>query len=98
MFVFIVNHFEIRDTKIGYINKNGFLIMRNNYHGGSNMVMKMIKNGLFNVASLLESIQSSELIMTIAQHYVLDESIVRSVIGEMVLNLRPKNIKKVFTF
>ena len=56
----------------------------------------MIKNGLVNVASHLVSVQSSDLMMTIAQHYVLDERIVKSVTGEMVLDPRLDDIKKVF--
>ena len=39
-------------------------------------------------------IQSSELIMSITQHYVLDEKIVRVVTREMVLDIRPDNIER----
>ena len=34
--------------------------------------------------------------MTLDQHYVLDELLVRSVIGELVLDLKWDNIEKVF--
>ena len=71
--------------------------MYNNLHKRSDMVTKMIRNILVNAPSHLVSIQSSKLIMTITQHYVPDERIVRSVIGEMVLlDLRLDNIEKVF--
>ena len=48
------------------------------------------------MTSHLVSMQSFELMMTITQHYVLDEQIVKRLIGEMVLDLRPDNIEKVF--
>ncbi len=34
--------------------------------------------------------------MALAENYVLKERVVKSIIGEIILDLRPKNIKKVF--
>ena len=34
--------------------------------------------------------------MTLTKHYVLEEKVVKSIIGEIFLDLQPKNIEKVF--
>jgi hypothetical protein len=60
------------------------------------MVSQMIRVGLVSVASHLVSVQSSELIMEMAQHYVADERIVKSVTGDIILDLHPDNIERVF--
>ena len=60
------------------------------------MVSPLIRSGLVNAASHLVSVQSLEVIMTLAKHFVLIERVVKSVIGEIFLDLCPKNIEKVF--
>ena len=56
----------------------------------------LIQSGLVNIASHQTSVQSSDLIMTLAHHYVLEEKAVKSVTREIVLGLKPQNIEKVF--
>ncbi len=60
------------------------------------MVSTVIKYGLVNAASRPTSVQSSKLIMTFVEHYVPEEKVVKSVTGEIVLDLKPRNIEKVF--
>ena len=50
------------------------------------------------MASHLMLVQSSNLIMKLAQHFVPKERVVKSVIGEVVLDLRVDNIEQVFHF
>ena len=59
------------------------------------MVSTFIKRGLVIVASYPVYVQSSELIMTLAHYYVPIEKVVKSVTGEIVLDIRPQNIEKV---
>lgn len=40
-------------------------------------------------------VQSSKLVMTLAQHFVPEERVVKSVTSEVVLDLRPDNIERV---
>ena len=47
----------------------------------------LIQSGLVSVASHPMSVQSAKLVMTLAQHFVLEERVVMSVIGEVVLDL-----------
>ena len=56
----------------------------------------MIRNGLVSTATHLVSLQSSELIMVITHHYVLDDKIIRVVKGEVVLDLTPNSIERAF--
>ena len=60
------------------------------------MIFALIRSRLVNVASHPISIQSSKLIMALAKNYVLEVRVVKSIIGEIVLDLRPKNIEKKF--
>ncbi len=59
------------------------------------MVSSLIQSGWVNMASHPTLVQSFELIMTLAHHYIPEE-VVKSVTGEIVLDLRPHNIKNVF--
>ena len=56
----------------------------------------LIHSGLVNAASHPGTVQSAELIMTVSRHFVPDERVVKSISGEVVLDLRPDNIERVF--
>ena len=60
------------------------------------MVSTMIKLRLGNATSHPPFLQSSKLTMTLVENYVPKEKVVKSVTREIVLDLRPQNIKKVF--
>lgn len=60
------------------------------------MVSALIRSGLVNAALHPVLVQSSELIMALVENYVSEERVVKNIIGEIVLDLRPKNIEKVF--
>ena len=60
------------------------------------MVLKLIRLGLVNATSHPTSVQSSELIMALVENYVREEKVVQSSIREIVLDLRPRNIEKIF--
>lgn len=62
------------------------------------MISSLIRSGIVNAASHLISIQSLELIMALVENYVSEERVVKSITGEIMLDLRPKNIEKVFHF
>ncbi len=64
-------HIEIRDTKLGHNDQNVFLTLCNNPKERSAMVFSLIQSGLVNATSHPISVQSFELIMTLAQHYIL---------------------------
>ena len=49
-----------------------------------------------NVTAHLVSVQSFELIMAVAQHYMQDKRIVRAITREMVLEIRPDAIERAF--
>ncbi len=89
-------HLEIKDTELGHIEWNTFLILYNKPKERSTMVSSLIQSGLVNVVSHPTSVQSLEIIMALAKNYVLEERFVKSVTREIVLNLRPRNIEKVF--
>ena len=59
-------------------------------------ITKMIRCGLVSVAAHPVLVQSSKLIMAIAQHYVPGEKIVQAVTREMVLDIRPDAIERAF--
>ena len=59
-------------------------------------VSTLIRLGLVNTTSHPISVQSSELIMALAENYVSEERVVKSITREIFLDLRPKNIDKVF--
>ena len=75
---------------------NGFLKICNNPHNRPEFITKLITCELVSVVAHPVSMQSSELIMAITQHYVPDEKIVRAVTGEMVLDIRPDAIERAF--
>ena len=52
------------------------------------MVSSLIRPGLVNTRSHPTSIQSSEVTMDLADNYLLEEKVVKSVTGEIVLDLR----------
>lgn len=60
------------------------------------MVSTTIRLGLVNVASHPTSVQFSKLIMTLAENYVPKEKVVKCITREIVLELGPRNIKKIF--
>ena len=84
---FIDGNSEIKDIELGQIDWNEFLTTYNNPHDQLDLITKMIRSGLVSVATLPVLVQSSQLIMMIAQHYVLDERIIRVVTREMVLDI-----------
>lgn len=61
------------------------------------MVSTLIRSELVNAASHPVSVQSSKLIMALVENYVSEERVVKTITGEIVLDLRPKNIEKVET-
>ena len=89
-------HFEIKDNELGHMDWNGFLKICNNPHNRPEFITKMIRCGLVNVAAHPISVQSSKLIMAIAQNYVPDEKIVWAIIGEMVLDIKPHAIQRAY--
>ena len=60
------------------------------------MVSTLILSTLVNATCHPTSVQSLELIMALAKNYVSRERVVKSVIGEIVMGLRPRNIEKAF--
>ena len=56
----------------------------------------MIQSGLVSAAAHPVLVQSSKLIMFIAQHYVPDEKIVMVITSEMVLDIRLDAIERAF--
>ena len=60
------------------------------------MVSTLIRLGLVKEASHLMLVQSLKLVMKLAQHFILEERMVKSVTGEIVLDLRLNNIEQVF--
>lgn len=78
-FGFQDKHSDIRDTKLAHIDWNIFLTLCKKPKERSAMVLALIQSGLVNISSHPTSIQSSELIMTLAHHYVPEEKVVKSV-------------------
>lgn len=58
--------------------------------------MALIRLGLVNATSHPISVQSSELIMALAENYVSEERVVKRITREIILDLRPNNIEKLF--
>lgn len=52
------------------------------------MVSALIQYGLVNTTSQCTLAQSFELIMTLVEHYVTEEKVVKRITGEIVLDLR----------
>jgi hypothetical protein len=53
----------------------------------SDLVSSLICSRLVNAASHAISVHSVELIMTLVQHFISEERVVKSATGEVVLNL-----------
>lgn len=87
---------KIWDTKLGHIDLSTFLTLCNKSMERSPMIFSLIQSGLFNIASHPTLMQSLELIMTLAENYVSVERVMESITGEIILDLQPKNIDKVF--
>lgn len=81
---------------MGHIDLEDFLKACNKPVGRSDLVSSLIHSRLVNTASHPLSVQSAELVMTLAQHFILEERVVKNVTGEVVLDLRPNNIERVF--
>lgn len=60
------------------------------------MVLALILSGLVNISSHLMSHQSTELIMMLVHHYVLEEKVVKSVTGEIFLDIISQKIMNIF--
>ena len=60
------------------------------------MVSALIRSRLVNLASCPALVQYFELIMALAENYILEERVVKIITGELFLNLSHKNIEKVF--
>lgn len=60
------------------------------------MVLALIRSSLVNTTSHPTSVQSLKLIMALADNYVSEEKVIKSVTREIVPNLKPWNIEKVF--
>ena len=90
------DYFEIKDTNLGHTNLGEFLTICNKSTKRSAMVSTLIWSGLVNVASRPMLVQSLDLIMTLAQHFLPNERVVKSVTWEDVLDLWPDNIERVF--
>ena len=60
------------------------------------MASTLIRLGLVNKTSHPISVQPSVLFMVLVEKYVLEERVVKIITREIILDLRPKNIKKVF--
>ena len=78
---------EIKDIDLGHTYLGEFLSICNKPTKRFAMISTLIQLGLVNTALHSISIQSSNLIMTLAQHFVPEERVVKSVTGEVVLDL-----------
>ena len=81
---------EIWNTKLGHFDWNSFLVLHKNPNERSPMVSTLIIFGLVNAASHSTLVQSSELVMALEENYVSEERVVKSITGEIILDLRPK--------
>lgn len=80
------DYYKVRDTDLGHIDLGEFLKICNKPTERSTIVSTLIHSGLVCVASHPMSMQSSELIMTLPEHFVHEERVVKSVNGEVVLD------------
>ena len=78
---------EIKDTVLGHTDLGEFLRVCNSPTERSTLTSALIRSGLVNAASHPGTVQSAELITTLSQHFVPDERVVKSVSGEVVLDL-----------
>ena len=60
------------------------------------MVSTLIWSDLVNEASQSTLVQFSKLIITLINHYLTEEKVIKRLIGEIVLDLQPRNIDKKF--
>ena len=60
------------------------------------MIFALILLVLVNAASHLVLVQSSKLIMMLAERYFLEERVIKSITREIILDLQSNNIEKVF--
>ena len=60
------------------------------------MVSTLSRLGLINVTSHPTLVQSSDLVMALTENYVSTKRVVKIIIGGIALDLRLKNIEKVF--
>ena len=90
------DNLEIKDIDLGHTNLGEFLKICNKPTERSQMVSTLIWSLMVNVASHSVLLQSLELIVTLVEHLVPEERVVKSLIGEIVLDLQPKNIEKIF--
>ena len=81
------DYIEIRATDLKHIDLGEFLRICNRSIEKSAMMSALICSKLVNVASHPMSIQLAELIMSLAQCFDLEERVVKSIIGEVVLDL-----------
>ena len=87
---------KIKDTDLGHIDLGEFLRVCNSLTKRSTLTSALIHSRLVNAVSHPGTVQSAELIMTLSQHFVPDERVVKSISGEVVLDLRPDDIERVF--
>ena len=87
---------EIKDTDLGHTDLGEFLRIYNKTTKRSTLVTSLIRLGLVSAASHLVSVQSVKLIMTLAQHFVPKERVVKSMTSEVALNLQPEKNERIF--
>ena len=87
---------EIKDIDLGHTDLGESLRVCNSPIERSTLRSTLICSGLVNIASHPVLVQSVELIMALSQHFVPKERVVKSVTKEVVLDLRPHNIERVF--
>ena len=78
---------EIKDTDLGHRDLGEFLRVCNSLTERSTLRSTLIHSGLVNATSHPGTVQSAELIMTLSRHFVSDERVVKSIFGEVVLDL-----------
>ena len=81
---------------LGHTDLGEFLRVCNSLMERSTLRSALIRSGLVNAASHLGTIQSTKLIITLSQHFVPNERVVKSITGEVVLDIRPNNIERFF--
>ena len=62
------------------------------------MRFELIQIGLVNVASHPVLVQSLELVTTLEKCYILDEDVLKRIIGDIFLDIQQNSIEKVFHF
>ena len=78
---------EIKDTDLGHTDLGEFLRVCNSLTERSTLTSTLIHSRLVNAASHPRTIQSAEMIMTLSQHFLPEERVVKSVSGDVVLDL-----------